>query len=279
MPDTHRDRSNIEVVFPGGASKQGPHRVGAFAICPQLEAFSQDLRLRPSIEKDAPLIGTLVHAGLAYRYAAMMPERPSWFVYPDGRWAIWILGQSSGRMDAAAEALRVFDAYEACYTVNVWQPLLVEYQFEVEMEGEPYTCRTDLLAIENGEVCLIDHKTQKKLSARTASEYRADRQMLTGLALARSAGYDVRRVIINAMSKEFPPRFGRFDVPVSAEAYGRLGADTRYYLRQMRETRQAYPDPMNRPRNLDSCVRKYGICDFWPVCTDGIHRLVEYTKR
>jgi hypothetical protein len=279
MADTHRPDNNVGPVWPGGASKQGPHRVGSFAICPQLEAFSQDLRLQPGVQKDAPLIGTLVHAGLAYRYAALLPQKPSWFVYPEGRTAIWTLGLASERADAALEALRVFDAYEAYYSQNIWQPLLVEHQFEVEMEGEPYTARTDLLAVENGEVCLIDHKTQKRLSRNTALDYSADRQMLTGLALARAAGYDVKRVIINALSKEMPPRFGRFDVPISELAYSRLGDDTRYYLKLMKWTRQQYPDPLNRPRNLDCCLRKYGPCEFIPLCTDGLHRLPEYTKR
>jgi hypothetical protein len=281
MPDApSAPRANENgLVWPGGSSLQGPHRVEAFALCPQLEGFGYDVHLRRLIEHDATLIGTLVHAGLAYRYGALLPQRPDWFVYPDGRHAIWTLGVGSGRQDAAEEALRVFDAYEAYRTVNTWHPLLVEHQFVVQMEGEPYSCRIDLLAIENGEVVLIDHKTQNKLNRQTAKYYKADRQMMTGLALARAHGWDVRRVVINALSKEYPtPRFERFDVGISELAYNRLGEDTRYFLKQMKAVRIEYPDPMLRPRNTGSCLRKYGPCDFIPLCTDGIHRLDEFKR-
>lgn len=275
MGDLHRDRPNVEVVWPGGPSKQGPHRVGAFAICPQLEAFSQDLHLRTIHERPATAIGTLVHVGLAYRYGMMMPVWPSWLVYPDPMTAIATCGWQNP--EASLEAQRIFAWYQHHYTRNVWTPVLVEHQFEVEIDGEPYTARTDLLAIENGEYVLIDHKTCGKLSNGIGRDYRADRQMLTGLALSRAAGYDVRRVVINAITKEYPvPRFQRYDVPISEIAYSRLGEDTRYYLNRMREVRAAYPDPHNRPRNWDSCVRKYGRCDYYPVCSDGPEHLVNF---
>jgi hypothetical protein len=257
--------------------------VGAFAICPQLEAFSQDMRLTPLLEKTAPAVGTLWHAGAAYRYGALLPERPNWLVYPTPRDAVWTLGMGMGRQDLAEEALRLWDAYEQHYQFNAWRPVLVEHQFEVEMEGEPYTARIDLLAYDQvGALCLIDHKTRGRLPSDAAvqTEFQADRQMLTGVALARHAGYPVQRLVINVITRENPfPRFKRVDVALSQLAYERLGFDTRYYLKAMRETRTAYPDPTNRPRNLDSCFRKYGVCDFRPLCVDGLHNLVEYKKR
>lgn len=265
MPDTRRSTSP---VWPGGLSLQGPHRVGAFALCPQLEAFGYELGLRPIMPKPAPAIGNLVHVGLAYRYGTLLAQRPEWLVYPDGRWAIWNCGQDTPNY--AEEAMRVFDAYEAHYQVNVWQPLLVEHQFKIEMEGEPYTCRSDLIALEGADAVLIDHKTVSRMKSRIGRDYRMDRQMLTGLWLARAHGYDVRRVIINALSKETPPRFERFDVPISAEAYGRLDEDTRHTLRAMKHVRERFPDPLKRPRTLESCVRKYGQCDFWRLCADGL---------
>lgn len=271
MADTRSaDHSGTtDAVWPGGSSKQGPHRVGSFATCPQLEAFGHDIHLRLVDEKPATAIGTLVHVGLAYRYGMMLPERPSWLVYPDAMTAIAICGKNNAH--ASYEAQRVFAWYSELWKVNTWTPLLVEHQFEVQMGNEPYTARTDLLAIENNEVILIDHKTVSKLKRSIGTEYRADRQMLTGLALARSAGYDVRRVVINALSKEYPqPQFARYDVPISAEAFARLGHDTQYYLDQMHVVRQTHPDPWNRPRNWDACVRKYGRCDYFPLCSDGV---------
>lgn len=270
------------VVWPGGPSKQGPHRVGSFALCPQLEAFAHELHLRLAQEKAATAIGTLVHVGLAYRYAMMLPrdQWPSWLVYPDPMTAIAVCGWNN--QTAAYEAQRVFYAYCMKYQVNIWTPVLVEHQFEVAFDGEPYTARTDLLAIESGEYVLIDHKTVTKLSRNIGTSYRGDRQMLTGLALARAAGYDVKRVIINALSKEYPePQCERYDVPISSTAFYRLGEDTRHYLQRMVEVRKQYPDPWNRPRNWDACVRKYGRCDYYPLCVEGYepHILAEYVRK
>lgn len=280
-------------VWPGGASKQGPHRLAAFDLCPQLEGFSQDLRLRPGIEKDAPTIGTLVHVGLAYRYGFMLQTRPDWLVYPDARTALWTCGQD--RPDLAKDALATFDAYTLHYDdllargiVPRWYPLLVEHQFEVQFTlpngaTEPYTARIDLLAIENNEIVLIDHKTGSKLSNHSGNSYRTDRQMLTGLALGRANGYDIKHVIINAMTRPMPraptPIFGRFPVPISWEAYSRLGRDTAYVLERIQDVRKRWPDPTDRPRNHDACLRKYGRCDFYDVCSEGTHRLAEFVKR
>jgi hypothetical protein len=296
MPDTHLGRQNTGAVWPGGSSKQGPHRVGAFDICAQLEAFGYELNLRPSIEKEATKIGTLVHVGLAYRYGSQLAtaHKPSWLVYPDGRYAIWICGQD--RPDLAQEALRIYDAYCAHWdpliasgVAPAFRPLLIEHQFEVgfampDGSSEPYTARIDLLAevvLPTGrELWLVDHKTGSKLTNHTGTSYRADRQMLTGLALCRAHGFNVNRVIINAMSREYPqPRFARFEVPISHEAYSRLGADTAYALERMNDVRKRFPDPNNRPRNYDACLRKYGRCDFWDVCTNGQQELIQYVKR
>ena len=295
MADTHSGNRNTGVVWPGGASLQGPHRIGAFALCPQLEAFSQELYLRPIVEKDQTKIGTLVHVGLAYRYGMMLAQRPDWLVYPDPRTALWTCGQDAVHL--AEVALFIFDHYQTWYSpngpggANTWAPVLVEHQFVVQLEGEPYSARLDMLAIENSEYILVDHKSKGYIKRETGYEYRADRQMLTQLALARYFGYDVKRVVINAMTRprpnkmgfydlaSFTPRFARFDVPISQIAYGRLWDDTLWVLRNMKIVRSTYPDPMNRPRNWDACVRAYGVCDFAPLCIDGPEKINEFTKR
>jgi hypothetical protein len=200
----------------------------------------------------------------------MLPERPSWFVYADVYEAIRVLGEA--RPDFRDLALHVFAAYEEYYKVNTWTPVLVEHQFVVQFEGGPYSARTDLLAIENGEYVLIDHKILGKLTPTVGARYATDRQMLTGLAIARASGYDVRRVVINAGTREMPyPSFRRFDVPINHEAFNRLGADTEYYIKQQAYVRQLYPDPMNRPRNFDACMTKFndGFCEYYGLCFGG----------
>lgn len=286
MPDVGLGRTvglNAGIVWPGGSSLQGPHRVGAFAVCAQLEAFSHELELRGNVQKDALSIGTLVHVGLAYRYAMMMPTKPEWLVYSDGREAIWQCG-SAEMIDCRDEALRIFDAYQAHYTLNAITPVAVEHQFIVEFdlgngEKEPYSCRTDLLGIENGEYVIFDHKVFRRIGRNTGYEHRADRQMLTNLALARACGVDVRRIVLNTMTKDPVPRFCRFDVPISEKAYAELGADTLYWLRKMNEVRKLYPDPMQRPKTLESCKRVYGACDYQSLCHEGLHTIVEFKKR
>jgi hypothetical protein len=257
--------SGVAAVWPGGPSCNGPHAVGSFALCPQLHAFAHEMHLRPVVEKLAPAVGTLFHAGLAYRYAAPLNPRPDWFVYKDGYEAINALAKRPEFRDLA---LDMFAAYEEYYRVDPWTPVLVEHQFVVQLGPLAYSARTDLLALEAGEYVLIDHKSIAKLSDGIPAKYAADRQMLTGLAIARANGYDVRRVVINAATRERPyPSFRRYTVPINHEAFERLGADTQYYIDRMAETKAAFPDPMNRPRNWDACVNVFGPCEFYGLCT------------
>lgn len=270
MSSPRRDKP---VVWPGGPSLQGPHRVGAFAMCPQLEAWSQELHLRPILEKPATFIGTLVHAGLAYRYAAQLAQRPEWFVYKDGYEAINMLGATQPDMRDCA--LNMFAAYEEKYRNDSWRAVLVEHQFVVHFpNGEPYSARTDLLVWDDGEYVLVDHKSVGKLSGTIRGKYSTDRQMMTGLALSRACGYDVRHIVINALTREMPfPNFKRYYIDVNPAAYASLGRDTLYTLDRMAEVRRQFPNPADRPRNWDACLTKWGFCDYFGLCTGtgGMH--------
>lgn len=300
MPDVRSPEvpGLARIIRPGsrmGPKPTGPqmHRTacseaGAFAVCKQLHGFGYQMGLKASDEKPARKIGSLVHVALAYRYAALLPERPDWMVYPNPRDALWTCAQ--GDIEAATIALNVFDHYQAHYPIaqNYWRPVLVEHQFEflLDVDGVPerYTLRGDLLAedVRDGTLCYVDHKSIYKITNNVGLSYRFDREMLTALWLCRSAGYPVQRVVINAMSKGFkgqPPQFGRFDVPVSGEAYTHIYEDTVHTIREMRAIQISHPDPARRPRTPESCLRKYGVCDMWPICTDGPQRLVEFTRK
>src|SRR5687767_11947617 len=165
-------RRDFSVVWPGGPSWQGPHRVGAFALCPQMEGFAHELHLRPVIEGPYTAIGTLIHAALAYRYAQFLNPRPHWFVYPDGETAIRTLASNEEYRDTA---LRMYEAYQTQYRYNVWRPVLVEEQLMVRFpNGEPYTARVDLLARDGNDLVLVDHKSVGKITSSIGYRYRAD---------------------------------------------------------------------------------------------------------
>lgn len=272
MSSPHSGRSP---VWPGGPSLNGPHAVGAFALCPQLHAFSHELHLRPVIPKPRPYVGTLIHAGVAYRYAAMLPKRPEWFVYADGYEAIRELG--ANRPQLRDLALAVFEAYERHWAVDSYEPVLVEHQFVVPFEHGLYSARTDLLAVDHsdGQLTLVDHKFPGVLKPNYGANFGSDRQMLTGLAIAQANGYNVSKVVINAGSQQMPdPVFGRFEIRINPEFYSRLGQDTAYYIQLQALTKQQFPDPMNRPRNTEACLSKvYGPCDYYDLCrgNDGLH--------
>lgn len=180
MPDARapEEPGLARIIRPGSTLGPKPapnplHRtavsgIEAFSICAQYHGLAYDAGLKAADEKPARAIGTLIHVGLAYRYGALLPQRPEWMVYPtpgapDPRHALWTIAQ--GNVEAAEEALRVFDAYQANYPTSIWKPVLVEHQFEVILPipggpDERYTLRIDLLAYDvlTGELCLIDHK-------------------------------------------------------------------------------------------------------------------------
>lgn len=274
-------------IQPGDKSKRGPgpYRLDSFSTCPQWEGYAYELRLAPTVQKDALPIGTLVHAALAYHYAFQLPIRPTWLVYKDPYDAVAQLGHNSGRGDLIETAQRIYAWYAYTYQVDPWVPVLVEHQFQWNFgtaENPRFaTCRTDLIAREGNDLILVDHKCKGRLGKNTGRSLSMDRQMLTNLCFARAAGYDIKRVVINGMTRDFPtPLFGRYDVPVSAEAYAHFAQDTMYFLDQREAVRKAYPDPMNRPRNTKACMSgPFGACEYLKLCEDGPARLVEYTKR
>lgn len=269
-------------VWPGDKNKRGPgpYHIDTFSQCPQRAAFQYEARLQPvnDTKRDPADIGTLVHVGLAYRYAQMLPQRPAWMVYPNPYAAIEECGFK--RPDLAAEAKRIFAWYEYTYQKDTLRPILVEHQFQAQLGDDLFmTARIDLLAEEFGQLVVVDHKVKGKLTKRTGDYASTDRQFVTLLALARASGFDIKRVMLNGMTRDFPtPQFRRFPVPVSAQAYERLGVDSLYYLRARNEIRNQFPDPMNRPRNFSACMTHFGLCPYDPLCRDGLHRLSEYTK-
>jgi hypothetical protein len=275
-------------IWPGDKNVRGPgpYRIDSFAACPQREAFGYEMKLTPLVARDQMEIGTLVHAALAYHYGRMLAQRPAWFVYADPYDAVEKLGAVSGRFDLVELAKAIYAWYAHQYQNDPWIPVLVEHQFQAHLGDDKYiTARTDLIAMEYGDLILADHKIKGTLPRNTGSALSMDRQMLTNLALARAAGYDIKRVYINGVTRGgkptpfSPPLFGRFAVPVSAEAYATFGRDTDYYMTQRAMVKQRYPDPAMRPRNTNACMTSYGPCDFKPLCEDGMQRIVEFRKK
>ena len=231
--------------------------------------------MRPIVRAPALEIGTLYHVALAYHYAELLAEKPPWYVYSDPWTAVRVCG--ADRPDLATEALRLFDAYVARFPrdADPWRPVLVEHQFWSSAEGRPYSTRIDLLAWEDGVgYVLSNHKTAARKGS--AVNYATDLQVLTEVAQARAAGYDVRRYYINECVKSDPPLPHRFEVSVSPAMYARLAQDTGYYLRERDRVIAEFPDPWNRPRNHGACRGRYRLCDFWGLCWDGLARLNEY---
>lgn len=271
-------------VSPGEKNKRGPgpYHIDTFIECPQKAAFNYEMRIEPAFDpkREPAEIGTIVHTGLAYLYASRLPQRPAWMVYNSPEEAMAL--QGAARPDLVHEATRIFAWYRHYYqNVDIWRPVLIEHQFQAQLGPDDYmTARIDMLAWEGPDLCVIDHKVKGKIGPRTGLYAATDRQMLTILALTRQAGYEVTRVILNCMTRDYPqPRFERYDVPVNPEAYKRFGTDAAYWLRRRNEVRKLFPDPTNRPRNYNACMSKFGLCPYDPLCRDGIHRLGEYVKK
>lgn len=277
MSSPHLDRPD-EVITPGGLSIQGPHRVEAFERCPQLESFAHELHLRPVMARRGPGIGILVHDGLAYHYAYMLPveQRPAWLVYENGFEMMRKRGKALFYPQEYIDvACLTYESYQKHYRTDNLYPIIIEHQFLVHFpNGEPYSCRTDLLAhcdYSTPGYCLavVDHKTGAQMGNEGA-KYSIDRQMASNIALARACGYDVRKVIINFLTTKTPFKCERFEVPINPYAYARLGDDTQYWLDRMKAIRLTHPDPMNRPRARTACVHgKFGPCDYMDLCWRG----------
>jgi PD-(D/E)XK nuclease superfamily len=256
----------------GVSSGRGWSSVSTFQRCPY--AWNRRYRAKKKpwflIESPALAIGTLIHTFLASHYEQMIdPE------YPLSAATIYEVTKHFANPEFVEEAWRVFSAYRMYYSLEVIQPLAIEYDLKDPRTGE--SCRFDLIAYfpetiadRRAGTYILEHKSTSRFDSDTVEGWGNDGEVIGQVALWKRLGMDLRfgplrGVIINLLGKHKVPQFVRTLVaPESWQIDAHLDDLKRWEgLIQLATSSNSFP------RARSGCIGRYGRCDYFDHCATG----------
>ena len=291
------------LLLDAGPSARGWHRAATSLTCPQLLAYTDELRLNLP-EAGVLVRGSLVHLALAHyfrrlqavqegadpdqflgpaaavrAFAAMQDARPvSLYKLPDGRPSKHAASVPyAGFVDAAIGAV---EAMHRWFRADQWRVVAVERQVHADVpqhdgSTQLFSQRLDLVLEDRaGTVYICDHKTRGRKDARTERAYGRSGQFqgfqVFGHDLwgARWGGAYIFFVTM-ASAKTTIER-----VPAPGYLHRVQGFPTtiRWAEHLQAEARRLHPDPWERPRvGLDNgaCEHRFGPCPAALLCDHG----------
>ncbi len=276
-----------------GASSRGSHQLTTASGCDRFYAFRYIARLRPRQEPGFRLVGTLVHTALAYHYAAKLApdRRPSWFKGLD-KLEAELARQSNGQTDQLQTALEVYTYYRNVTASEPITPLFVEEEFSATvgeldplpadvkdaLAAERVTCRTDLVAMMNGKVYIIDHKCMSggwnsdRLSRwDDDGEYKLSFQAMVNMVILAKRlperGYPAPTGFVIQRIKRKPPfDFDRNVISLPAPALTAAPQSIRHLVTREQAIRSTVQLGQKPAPNFSLCWGRYGRCDYHAVC-------------
>jgi hypothetical protein len=258
----------------GVSSGRGWSSVSTFQRCPHAWNLKYRVQRKPWLVVESPslAIGTLIHTFLAVHYQLMIEPK-----YPLTPEIIYDVTKRFANPEFVEEAWRVFIAYRVYYSIEVIQPLAVEYDLRDPRTGE--SCRFDLIAYfpegvlgDSAGTFVCEHKSASRFDDDTLYGWINDGEILGQVALWKRLGLDLRfgplkGVIVNILGKHKEPQFHRTLVaPETWQIEGHLDDLKRWEgLIQLGISSNSFP----RARN--GCIGRYGRCAFFDECATGEH--------
>jgi len=262
----------------------------AAAGCDRLYALKYLTRLRPVHEPAYRLVGTLIHECLAHHYAGKLPIPPKW--YRPGALDTSLNAQANNQPEQVQIAREVYQYYKSQTAAESLTPLFVEQEFsasvgeidpqpesESGIEDDRITCRTDLVALINGRVFIVDHKctsgqykTERLPRWQSEGEYKMSFQAMVNMLILScrlpELGYPAPSGFMIQRIKRKPPfDMDRNFVQLSPMAMADAPKAIRSYIEKEGRIRAQVARGEKPAPNFDRCWGRYGKCDFHGVCS------------
>lgn len=263
----------MPILLNTGPSPRGVHRLEKALICPQLFAYTALLGMDLG-SRDALVKGSLVHVGLAHRYARMQcvqtgtdPENyyPVETAMKLAAVEFGALGQE--HLALTSQAVRNYEAHYSSEQVTVAG---VEELVETNIRGHRLTARWDLITQDSrGNYWIIDHKTCGKIDQKTITRYTMSIQFLAMQHMGREK-YGDRfggvRINLVALQMVAFKRVSPEAAPHAVLSFPQIVEDAEAVI-----ARNALRDPWDYPKAASEqvCVRPYGVCDAIELCRWG----------
>lgn len=256
----------------GVSSGRGWSSISHFQRCPYAwnRRYRQQKKPWFLVESPSLAIGTMIHTFLASYYTLMI--EPDFELTPE---VIYEVTKRFANPAFVEEAWRVFVAYRLYYSLEVIQPLAIEYDLKDPRTGE--SCRFDLIAFFREAIdgrtpgtYVLEHKSASRFDSDTLDGWPNDGEVIGQVALWKRLGLDLRfgklqGVIVNILGKHKVPQFHRTTVsPESWQIEAHLDD-----LRRWEGLIQLSVSTNSFPRARNGCLNRFGRCDYFDHCATG----------
>lgn len=256
--------------MPNGASPLGWSIMGDYLDCERLCYYRNVLNLSPKKTPSYYAKGSIYHLFLQHHYngtplqfdlqAAIRDEQATGAIFDT---------IDIEHLEATTEYY--IDQFAG------WKVIATEKNFIIDLNGAPYTCRIDLLILDNrGVLHIVDHKTGEKNNIKKNLAHGA----LTGYWVgALLNGYEVGAITINQIVWATKDRDGvtqYTQVPPQSTTKQQQEIDTwkiqmsikiKEYIKKTEEVvhEKDILNPISFNKNPNHCYN-FGLCKFTPLC-------------
>lgn len=269
----------------GGASSRGSHQLASTQTCQRLYALRYVYKIIEKEDKPWRMSGTLVHLGLAYHYGEQLDVRPDWLDRPFDE-ALNIEGRGHPKEIKLAKDIMAYYKSQVA-AGDTLKPVYVEQEFKAsigqidpggpdpELDSEVISIRPDLVAELNGELWIIDHKTQRggwnsdRLSVwKDDGEFLMSWQAMLYLHVLRALETrPVRGFLIQRIKRNPPYDHDRNPLRIPALAYRQVPRAARDMVRAELKIQAGLRNGIVPTPNFAACQGRYGPCDYRPLCS------------
>lgn len=262
-----------------GQSPFGFHRLHSFMQCPTkyYHSYLSD-EPRPRTVSPSLIMGSLVHTGLAHRYAILKAEQEGLehdlfepieamkqqaFNEENDTWLEWL-----------PKSITAYEYYVNSDTTKEFEKgmkvVAVEEVYYLKIEKHTLTFRADLVIEKEGKIFFVDHKTCAYLASTTTDGYQASGQFLSYISYGRKMWDNFGGMLLNYIatggtrSKKMGTKIA--NVTESEDHLDNFARSAYFYFEMISllngKELKSYP----RVQSEFSCVHKYGKCPYYDRC-------------
>ena len=255
------------LIDPGSSGEYGWHTLADWLTCPRLAALKRaNGRDEPS---EAQLVGTMVHVGLAHRYALMQGQD----VYQPADAVERFARKTPDATSHVYTTQAALASYAAHYGPEAdIETLAVEKVFRMKIMGCAYTQRLDLVYKRRGKVYIVDHKKTYAILPKVTRGYGLSGQMVgASLYGQKKWGEKFGGVLLNFVRLAKGDNNYEFKrLPVAPFPYAVRSFSKTVVLAHEMLDRYKDADPYDVPGVFtEACYGKYGPCQFYDICRMG----------
>lgn len=278
IPPDRRQWEDVLGLSLTSASPRGSTFWKRLRRCPREHGLVQ-LKLRKGKPAEHLTVGGIWHFALEAYYKALQEGAPAQNAELAAWAAVMPLRDEAGYMEApeGREATyplveRLLGAYFDTYRISDadMQVVAVEETIVYEHAGFSFSARLDLLAVIDGGLWIVEHKTTKAITQDLLSGYQMDLQILGQVWLLQqcidlSVYPPFQGVIVNIESKhKGGPRFERLRVsPSNEHLWAWQDAQQRWVEVVSVFERLEWPKALG---NCTGAARYFSECDYYAIC-------------